>query len=34
MVYDFELDPADVDKLAALDEGDKGAISWNPIHAP
>lgn len=33
-VYDFELDPEDMETLNALDEGDKGAVSWNPIHAP
>jgi diketogulonate reductase-like aldo/keto reductase len=33
-VFDFQLEEDDMDKIAALDEGDKGAVSWNPIHAP
>ncbi|KAJ3566530.1 hypothetical protein NP233_g6947 [Leucocoprinus birnbaumii] len=33
-VYSFDLSPADVRKLDALDKGDAGAISWNPIHYP
>lgn len=33
-VYDFTLDAEDMGKLDALDEGDKGAVTWNPIHAP
>ena len=32
-VYDFELSPADMEKIDALDEGTAGAISWNPIDA-
>jgi diketogulonate reductase-like aldo/keto reductase len=33
-VFDFQLEEEDMDRIAALDEGDKGAVSWNPIHAP
>ncbi|OBZ72778.1 Glyoxal reductase [Grifola frondosa] len=33
-VYDFEIAAEDIAKLDALDKGDAGAISWNPIHAP
>ncbi|PVF95086.1 Aldo/keto reductase [Serendipita vermifera] len=33
-VYDFELEEEDMVKIEALDEGDKGAVSWNPVHAP
>ncbi|KAJ2928608.1 hypothetical protein H1R20_g8478, partial [Candolleomyces eurysporus] len=33
-LYDFELTDEDVAKLDALDEGDDGAISWNPVNAP
>lgn len=32
-VYDFELSSEDVAKLDALDQGKKGAISWNPVEA-
>ncbi|KZS89253.1 Aldo/keto reductase [Sistotremastrum niveocremeum HHB9708] len=32
-VYDFELSSEDVAKLDALDKGDAGAISWNPVNA-
>jgi diketogulonate reductase-like aldo/keto reductase len=32
-VYDFELTSEDMKALDGLDEGDKGAVSWNPIHA-
>lgn len=31
-VYDFELDAKAMGALDALDKGDAGAISWNPIH--
>ncbi|KAK7685357.1 hypothetical protein QCA50_011721 [Cerrena zonata] len=31
-VYDFALDEDDMKRLDALDCGDEGAISWNPIH--
>lgn len=30
-IYDFELDQEDMDALDALDEGAKGACSWNPV---
>ncbi|THU97113.1 Aldo/keto reductase [Dendrothele bispora CBS 962.96] len=30
-IYDFELSDAAMAKLDALDKGDAGAISWNPI---
>ncbi|KAL4244416.1 NADP-dependent oxidoreductase domain superfamily protein [Abortiporus biennis] len=30
-LYDFVLEDNDVAKLTALDQGTKGAISWNPI---
>ena len=30
-VYDFELDPADLAALDALDKGSAGAVTWNPI---
>lgn len=33
-VYDFVLDDADMSRLNALDEGDKGAVTWNPVNAP
>ena len=33
-LFDFELDSEDMEALNMLDEGDKGAVSWNPIHAP
>jgi hypothetical protein len=32
-LYDFELDAEDIQRLDALDQGDNGAVSWNPIHA-
>jgi len=32
-IFDFELSPEDMAKLDALDKGDAGAISWNPVHA-
>ncbi|KAF5322694.1 hypothetical protein D9619_001555 [Psilocybe cf. subviscida] len=31
-LYGFELDEEDMKKLTGLDKGDKGAISWNPVH--
>ncbi|EGG10099.1 uncharacterized protein MELLADRAFT_103477 [Melampsora larici-populina 98AG31] len=31
-VFDFELDAEAMDQLDSLDQGDKGAISWNPIY--
>ena len=33
-VFDFELSPEDMAGLDALDKGDAGAISWNPVNAP
>ncbi|WVR03904.1 hypothetical protein IAU60_000903 [Kwoniella sp. DSM 27419] len=33
-VYDFELDKDDMAKLDSLDEGAKGACTWNPIDQP
>lgn len=30
-VYDFELDADDMARLDGLDEGAKGACSWNPV---
>jgi diketogulonate reductase-like aldo/keto reductase len=32
-LYDFSLSDEDMSALDALDEGDNGALSWNPIHA-
>jgi len=32
-LYDFELDDDDMQRLDALDQGDNGSISWNPIYA-
>lgn len=32
-VYDFELSQEDMSALDALDKGDAGAISWNPVNA-
>lgn len=32
-VFDFELADEDMAKLDALDKGNDGAITWNPIHA-
>jgi len=32
-VYDFDLTPEDVAQLDALDRGQEGAISWNPVDA-
>lgn len=33
-VYNFALDEDDMSKLDALDAGDKGAVTWNPVNAP
>ncbi len=33
-VYDFELDAEDMKAMAGLDEGAKGACSWNPVNDP
>lgn len=33
-VFDFELSDEDMSDLDSLDNGDSGAISWNPIHCP
>ncbi|KAH7105239.1 Aldo/keto reductase [Auriculariales sp. MPI-PUGE-AT-0066] len=33
-VYNFALDEDDLSKLNALDLGDKGAVTWNPVNAP
>ncbi|KAJ3569262.1 hypothetical protein NP233_g5169 [Leucocoprinus birnbaumii] len=33
-VYDFELSLSDIRALDALDKGDAGAITWNPINVP
>ena len=33
-VYDFELSEDDMNTLNALDKGDAGATSWNPVNAP
>lgn len=30
-VYDFELDKEDMEALDGLDEGARGACSWNPV---
>jgi diketogulonate reductase-like aldo/keto reductase len=32
-VYDFELDEGDMEALDELDEGAKGASTWNPVDA-
>jgi len=32
-IFDFELSKADMEMLDALDNGDAGAISWNPVNA-
>jgi diketogulonate reductase-like aldo/keto reductase len=32
-VYDFELDADDMAALDGLDEGAKGASTWNPVDA-
>jgi diketogulonate reductase-like aldo/keto reductase len=31
-IYGFELSEEDMQKINALDKGDEGAISWNPVH--
>lgn len=31
-LYDFELSGEDMKALDSLDQGDAGAIAWNPIH--
>lgn len=31
-VFDFELDKEDMEALDGLDEGAKGACSWNPVN--
>lgn len=33
-VFDFELDAEDMEALDGLDEGAKGACSWNPVDTP
>jgi len=33
-VYDFELDADDMKRINALDLGDKGAVTWNPVNSP
>jgi len=33
-VYDFELSKEDMAHLDSLDQGDAGAISWNPVNSP
>ncbi|KAH9923801.1 Aldo/keto reductase [Amylocystis lapponica] len=33
-LYDFELSAEDMARMDALDRGDAGAISWNPVNAP
>jgi hypothetical protein len=30
VVFDFELDPADIDRIAALDRGEAGRTGPNP----
>ncbi|KAG8747771.1 hypothetical protein FRC12_013995 [Ceratobasidium sp. 428] len=32
-VYEFELSAQDMASLDALDQGAKGAVSWNPVDA-
>ena len=32
-LYDFTLSDEEMSALDTLDEGDNGALSWNPIHA-
>ncbi|OBZ67085.1 hypothetical protein A0H81_12942 [Grifola frondosa] len=31
MLYDFELDAEDMQRLDGLDKGKEGAVSWNPV---
>lgn len=33
-VFDFELDNDDMNALDALDQGGKGAVTWNPVEEP
>ncbi|KIK51969.1 hypothetical protein GYMLUDRAFT_78050 [Collybiopsis luxurians FD-317 M1] len=33
-VFDFELDAEDISRIDGLDQGENGAISWNPVNAP
>ncbi|KIJ67436.1 hypothetical protein HYDPIDRAFT_84597 [Hydnomerulius pinastri MD-312] len=33
-VYDFNIEAADMAKLDALDQGPKGAVTWNPVDIP
>lgn len=33
-VYGFELSEEEMAQLDALDKGDKGAVTWNPINSP
>ncbi|KIJ57925.1 hypothetical protein HYDPIDRAFT_120173 [Hydnomerulius pinastri MD-312] len=33
-VYDFNTEAADMAKLDALDQGSKGAVTWNPVDIP
>lgn len=32
-LYDFEILAEDIAQIDALDQGKKGAISWNPVDA-
>lgn len=32
-LYDFELEPEEMDQLDGLDRGKDGSISWNPVDA-
>jgi diketogulonate reductase-like aldo/keto reductase len=32
-VYDFDLEDADMEALLSLDQGDSGAVTWNPVNA-
>ncbi|KAJ8588920.1 Aldo/keto reductase [Rhizopogon salebrosus TDB-379] len=34
LVFDFELDRHDMDALEALDRGEEGAVTWNPVDQP
>ncbi|KAG1752471.1 Aldo/keto reductase [Suillus paluster] len=33
-VFNFELDKDDMDALDALDQGEEGAVTWNPVNEP
>ena len=33
-LYDFELSVVEISQIDALDQGDAGGISWNPVNAP